>query len=201
MLENGLEKCTCPKEKCARYGNCMECIEHHKKSLPRCKRASENAGEVKIRRFEPGDAGYVAYMHGKYYCEQHGFFSRSEYYFIKHLADFVHDPEGGNLWIAMSDNSIAGSIAIVRIDNETAQLRWFIVLAKYQKMGIGSSLMRTAIDFCHENGYKNVFLWTFKGLDAARRLYEKSGFVLTEEKPNNEWSSVEITEQKMELRI
>jgi len=42
---------------------------------------------------------------------------------------------------------------------------------------------RTALDFCCENNYNNVFLWKFKGLDATRHLYDKSGFVLTEEKP------------------
>ena len=41
MLENGLEKCTCPKTKCKRHGYCKDCIEHHTKSLPRCKRESK----------------------------------------------------------------------------------------------------------------------------------------------------------------
>ena len=157
--------------------------------------------EVRIRQSEPGDAGYVAYMHGKYYWEHHGFIGKSEYYFIKYLADFVNNPEGGRLWIAESADNIAGSIAIVRVDDKTAQLRWFLVESKYQGMGIGSRLIETAFDFCRENSYEHVFLWTFKGLDAARRLYDRAGFELTEEKPNYEWSSSEITEQKMELKL
>jgi len=157
--------------------------------------------EVRIRQSEPGDAGYVAYMHGKYYNEHHGFIGKSEYYFIKHLADFVNNPEGSRLWIAESADGIAGCIAIVRVDDKTAQLRWFLVEPKYQGMGIGSTLIETALDFCRDNGFECVFLWTFKGLDAARRLYDKAGFELTEEKPNSEWSSTEIIEQKMELRL
>ena len=43
MLENGLEKCTCLKTKCKRHGNCMVCIEHHTRSLPRCKRVDKSA--------------------------------------------------------------------------------------------------------------------------------------------------------------
>ena len=156
---------------------------------------------LRIRRSEPGDAGYGAYMHGRYYYKQHGFYSKSEYYFIKYLADFVHDPEGGGMWIAEVDRIIAGSIAIVRVDENTAQLRWFLVEKEYQHKGIGSKLMKTALDFCRENKYTDVFLWTFKGLDAARSLYDKAGFFLTEEKPNNVWSEVEIIEQKMELKL
>ena len=162
---------------------------------------NSHTAEVRIRQSLPGDAGYVAYMHGKYYCEHHGFIGKSEYYFIKHLADFVNDPEGGRLWIAETSGSIVGSIAIVRVDDITAQLRWFLVESKYQGMGIGSRLIETALDFCRENNYGHVFLWTFKGLDAARRLYDRTGFELTEEKPNNEWSSNEIIEQKMDLNL
>ena len=156
---------------------------------------------LRIRRSEPGDAGYVAYMHGRYYHKYHGFLSGAEYYFIKYLADFVRDPAGGELWIAEVDGIIAGSIAIVRVDESTAQLRWFLVEREYQGIGIGNKLMKTALDFCRKNKYTDVYLWTFKGLDTARSLYEKAGFVLTEEKPNNEWSGFEIIEQKMELKL
>jgi len=161
----------------------------------------EKESSTQIRQSEPGDAGYVAYMHGRYYWKNHGFYEGAEYYFIKHLADFVYDPEGGCLWIAEAGDSIVGSVGIVRVDDNTAQFRWFFVEKVYQHMGIGSRLMNTALDFCRERNYKSVFLWTFKGLDTARHLYDKAGFVLTEEKPNNEWSNIEIIEQKMELSL
>ena len=45
MLENGLDKCTCPKNKCVRHGKCQECMEKHKSSLPRCKRENKSAGK------------------------------------------------------------------------------------------------------------------------------------------------------------
>ena len=157
--------------------------------------------DIVIRPSVPGDAGYVAYMHGKYYYENHGFYPSAEYYFIKYLADFVHDPTGGRLWIAEADGVTIGSIAIVRIDKVTAQLRWFLVDGRYQSLGIGNQLIQTALDCCRNNKYEVVFLWTFKGLDKARTLYNRFGFVLTEEKANNEWSNVEIIEQKMELKL
>jgi len=147
----------------------------------------------------PGDAGYVAYMHGKYYHENHGLYEKFEYYFIKHLADFVRDPAGGALWVAEIGGVIIGSVAIVRAAGGAAQLRWFIVEKAYQNIGIGNRLISTALAFCRKNAYKSVFLWTFQGLDAARWLYDKAGFALTEEKQNNEWSDAEIIEQKMEL--
>ena len=154
-----------------------------------------------IRKSVPGDAGYVAFMHGRYYHKYHGFYDGAEYYFIKYLADFVHNSDGGQLWVAEVDDVICGSVAVVRVDNETAQLRWFFVEKVHQNMGIGSMLLKEALDFCRDRKYTNVFLWTFKGLDMARHLYDKAGFVLTEEKLNNEWSNAEIIEQKLELKL
>jgi len=156
---------------------------------------------ILIRKAEPGDAGYVAYMHGRYYHKYHGFYEGAEYYFIKYLADFVHESEGGRLWVAEVGGVISGSVGIVRVDSDTAQFRWFFVEKVHQNKGIGSELMKTALDFCRENNYTNIFLWTFKGLDTARRLYDKAGFMLAEEKPNNGWSSATIIEQKMELKL
>lgn len=51
MLENGLDKCTCPKTKCIRYGKCKECIEKHKakNNLPRCKREKKTNIEKILR--------------------------------------------------------------------------------------------------------------------------------------------------------
>ena len=107
---------------------------------------------ILIRESEPGDAGYVPYMHGQYYWKNHSFHRSSEYYFIKYLADFVHDPSGGRLWIAETENTtIIGSVAIVCFDAKTAQFRWFLVDEKYQGMGIGSRLIKTALDFCRDN--------------------------------------------------
>ncbi len=157
--------------------------------------------DVTIRQSHPGDAGYVSYMHGKFYWKNHGFHPEAEYYFIKYLADFVHDPAGGRLWIAEAGDTIVGSVAIVRVGGKTAQLRWFLVEESHHGLGIGKRLLQTALDFCRSNNYEHVFLWTFKGLDHARALYDKAGFVLTEEKENREWSDHLIIEQKMELRL
>jgi len=45
-----------------------------------------------------------------------------------------------------------------------------------------------------------VFLWTFKGLEGARRLYETVGFKLCEESQIDQWGQT-IREQKYELEL
>ena len=45
--------------------------------------------------------------------------------------------------------------------------------------------------------FRSVQLWTFQGLDAARRLYESYGFQLEEEWPGAQWGK-EVVEQRFE---
>lgn len=162
---------------------------------------SKSQNGILIRTMQPGDAGYVAYMHGKYYAKHYGFTGSFEHYFLKYLAEFVQDPTGGELWVAEADGTIIGSAAIVRVDDNTAQFRWFLLDEEYQGKGIGGRLINASLDFCRENNYKTVFLWTFKGLASARTLYDRAGFVLTKEKLNTEWSDKEIIEQEMTLKL
>ncbi|HEX6923587.1 MAG TPA: GNAT family N-acetyltransferase, partial [Bacillales bacterium] len=155
--------------------------------------------EVVIRSFQPGDVGYVAYLHGKLYDEVYGFGSTFEYYVMKGLTEFMGDPAGGDLWIAEVNGEIAGSIAITSQDQKMAQLRWFIMDENYQGLGIGKKLMDKAVAFCKDTGYQGVFLWTVNKLEAARYLYQKYGFYLVEEKTNETWTDAPLVEERWDL--
>jgi GNAT superfamily N-acetyltransferase len=99
-------------------------------------------------------------------------------------------------------NRLAGSIAIAGRQARTAgaRLRWFLVLPEFHGAGIGTELARSAVEFCRQQGYPRIFLWTFEGLDAARRLYVKCGFALCEEHEVAQWGQ-SIREQKYELKL
>jgi hypothetical protein len=56
-------------------------------------------------------------------------------------------------------------------------------------------LLAEAVAFCDRQGFAETQLWTFRGLDAARRLYESCGFVLAEERPGSQWGA-ETLEQR-----
>ena len=54
--------------------------------------------------------------------------------------------------------------------------------------GLGKKMVQRAMDFCHDQNIKNIWLTTFAGLDAARALYEHHGFTLTSESDADQWS-------------
>ncbi len=80
-----------------------------------------------------------------------------------------------------------------------AHLRWFIVAEGQQGKGVGRLLMDAAMDFCRDRRFSRVWLWTFAGLDAARKLYEDYGFTLVEEVEQDQWGR-RLTEQRFEWR-
>ena len=155
---------------------------------------------ILIRPRRPGDAGYVVYRHGVLYEREYELDQVFEKYVLAGVLAFLENPAGGEMWVAEVGDRIAGFIAVVRINPHTAQLRWFLIEPEFRGCGLGQRLMDTLMEFCRQQNYQHIFLWTFQGLDAARHLYERYGFRLTEEKPNNTWKN-QLTEQRWDLDL
>ncbi|MCY1375670.1 hypothetical protein D9M69_631010 [compost metagenome] len=94
------------------------------------------------------------------------------------------------------------ALASIVIDGDLAarqaHLRWFIVDESLRGMGVGRALLARALAFADAQ-YDETYLWTFKGLDAARHLYEAAGFGLTDESEGRQWGRV-VTEQRFVRR-
>ncbi len=97
----------------------------------------------------------------------------------------------------MREGKIVGSVAIDGEDlgQQQAHLRWFILDDSCRGTGIGRRLLSEAMAFCDSRQFSAVQLWTFKGLDAARKLYESFGFTLTREWQGDQWGKM-MTEQQ-----
>jgi hypothetical protein len=61
-------------------------------------------------------------------------------------------------------------------------------------------LVREAVQFCKNRNYKRIYLWTFEGLDVARHLYEREGFLLSLQNKVHQWGAC-INEQMFELKL
>ena len=160
--------------------------------------------DIQIKGYYPGVIGKITELHAVYYHEHWGFDVTFEIQVGGELSHFVQrlDENRDGLWVATIKGDFAGAIAIDGADalGEGARLRWFIVDPQFQGSGIGKNLIGRAIAFCQQKQFPKVFLWTFKGLEDARRLYEFVGFQLGEEKRIDQWGQT-ILEQKYELQI
>ena len=149
----------------------------------------------------PGAIGRITELHARYYHRYWGFGLFFERKVAGGLTEFLgrFNKNRDGLWLALSEDTIVGSIAIdgKSAEQEGAHLRWFIVDTEIQGSGIGRRLIERAVSFCRECRYPKIFLWTFQGLDAARHLYETSGFMLSKEIVNDSWGKP-VNEQLFE---
>lgn len=157
---------------------------------------------IMLHQYRTGIEEEVIRHHAQYYGEHWGFDDRFVTQVRTEIGHFLKEfnQECDCFWWASMGSSFAGSVAVdgSRWGEGQARLRWFIVPETAQGSGVGGLLLEQAMSFCRSKPFKGVHLWTFEGLFAARKLYERQGFVLTETEKSTGWGS-SITEQKFEL--
>ncbi len=153
--------------------------------------------------YRPGVIGSVAGLHASYYSENYQFGAIFERKVATEMSEFMGriDNPTNTTFSAFLDNVLLGSVSLDGEDLEkgVSHLRWFIVNSDAQGMGIGNLLLEKAVSFVDAAGFERTRLWTFKGLDAARHLYEKHGFVLVHENPGKQWGT-KVIEQEFERK-
>jgi N-acetylglutamate synthase-like GNAT family acetyltransferase len=163
---------------------------------------SIDATRVQWRGYFPGAIGKIIELHAVYYYEHWGFDISFETQVGRELAEFMErfDAQTDGFWTGTVDGRLVGSVAIDGGLAQTlgARLRWLIVDPCCHRTGMGRNLVGNAIKLCRNVGHQKVFLWTFRGLDPARSVYEQAGFLLTEEHDVEQWGQ-RIREQKFEL--
>jgi Transcriptional regulators len=151
-----------------------------------------------IRPFTHNDVDFIISRQISLYKKEYGFTSEI---WKAYVADGVRqltdnfDLEKDCVYILEANGSLSGCIAIAHADDVTAQLRFFFVESALRGLGAGRRLIDMAISFCREKEYRQVFLWTFSRLEAARHLYGQKGFQMTETHENSDWGETVLEEQ------
>lgn len=149
--------------------------------------------------YSPGLISSITRMHIEYYNRLVGFDAEFEIWAAQGTSDFFkrRSSPDTRVWYVEYNNCICGSIAIdgEDLEGDVAHLRWFIIEDSLRGQGYGNELIANAVSFCDAREYKEVHLWSFRGLDPARHLYEKYGFTLDQEYRGSQWGK-EMWEQK-----
>ena len=151
-----------------------------------------------VEGYQTGMIGDVAAMHGRTHGHIVGMGPTFESVVARAMAEFMTriDNPVNNSWSVTENGAVIGSISIDGEDlgNNIAHLRWFILSERLRGKGLGKALLKKALEHCDRLGFDEIHLWTLKGLDAARALYERNGFVLADEYVGDQWGK-SVTEQ------
>jgi len=157
--------------------------------------------KITIRtELRPGDLGYLIYLHGHLYGNEYQYGISFETYVAKGVHEFYqqYDQQKDKVWICEDGNRIVGFLLLMHRENNTAQLRYFILEPDYRGIGLGKRLMMLYMDHLRDEGYRHSYLWTTSDLKAAAVLYTRHGFRLTEEKPSEVFGKP-LYEQRYDL--
>lgn len=84
------------------------------------------------------------------------------------------------LYLALCDGECAGCIAMRRLNETDCEMKRLYVRPRFRGKKIGETLVSTLITEAEEMGFHMMYLDTLPYLDSAIRLYERTGFHLTE---------------------
>ncbi|WP_128378775.1 bifunctional helix-turn-helix transcriptional regulator/GNAT family N-acetyltransferase [Streptomyces cavernae] len=148
--------------------------------------------DVLLREPKPGELGWIVERNAAVYAAEYGWNTDYEGLVARIVADFAedHDPHLERVWIAEIDGRAVGCVMCVRDETPgAARLRLLLVEPEARGLGIGDRLVEACVDFARGAGYREMVLWTNDCLVAARKIYQRHGFVLVAEKPHRSFGA------------
>ncbi len=82
----------------------------------------------------------------------------------------------GAILLCRQQHIFIGCVAIRRKDDTVAELKRMYVKPGFQKLGVGTALLKNAITKAKELGYKKIVLDTLDTMTTAINLYTQAGF-------------------------
>ncbi len=146
-----------------------------------------------VEGYRPGAVAAITAHHIDYYAREWNFGLPFETKVAIECAAFFqrYDDRLDRAWLVVVDGKTEGSLIL---DHDKAgeahgglHLRWFIMSDRLRGSGSGRALMQKAVEFADKTSDGCIWLTTFKGLGAARQLYEDFGFHLASELEGETW--------------
>lgn len=154
----------------------------------------------------PGLLGDIVALHGRYYASHWNFPIGFETKVASEMAAFFerYDPARDIVLSVRGVDRWLGSITLdggdPSLEDGQAHLRWFILHPELSGRGLGRPLLAEAIAFARQSGKRSIYLTTFRGLDAASKLYAAACFRITDERLGRSWGR-EVAELRLELAL
>lgn len=88
-----------------------------------------------------------------------------------------YQKEGGEFWLAVEDNQVIGTLALMNKGNGNGILKKGFVKQEYRKCGILTQLYKTLLDYAKEKQIKRLMFDTPSVATNCHRFFEKAGYI------------------------
>ena len=91
----------------------------------------------------------------------------------------AYDRPGAAYFVVAVDGQVLGGGGVAPLDggpDGVCELRKMYFLPALRGLGAGSALMARCLDTARRLGHRQCYLETLRGMDAAQKLYERTGF-------------------------
>jgi len=153
-------------------------------------------GDIAIVEFDPRYAGEFADLNYQWIAETYGV-EAHDHEILDHPQEAVIDG-GGQIFFAVADDEVAGTVAMIPFDDDSYELTKMAVDPKFRGRGIGDMLMQACIEFTRASDRSSIILESNTKQVAAIQLYRKFGFRDTPLDPNSQYVRANI---RMELTV
>ena len=99
-------------------------------------------------------------------------------------------------WCLTDNNKIKGTVAITKLNNQTAELKALYLDPNLRGQGWGYKLLNEAVTYAKQQGYKRIVLDSMTKYKQAQKLYQRYGFTPTDRYNDNPYADV-----FMEMRL
>ena len=103
---------------------------------------------------------------------------------------------GGHIFFVKVGDKIAGTVALIKIEEGIFELSKMAVSVSFRGKKIGQQLLQHCLDFSKAQKFKKLLLYSNRKLENAIYIYEKYGFIEIPIENNNPYARGDI---KMEL--
>jgi GNAT superfamily N-acetyltransferase len=133
--------------------------------------------QVEVRAFTPDDWQLFRDLRLRALCEDAHAFT-STYAREAAFDEQAWRSRTARMAYALCDGTPVGLVgAMPDADTATTLLVAMWVAPEHRGAGVGDALVTWACEAARRNGHRRVALWYTDGNDAARRLYERRGFI------------------------
>ena len=163
---------------------------------------SDPGNDIIIRTPQPGEYGWIAYVHGQFYAEKFGWGEDFERIVANIMAEYLNivPSQRQACFVAEREGRPVGCIMLMEKSESEGKLRILYVSERERGRGVATRLVNTLMDKAREIGYSVISLRTTNNQIEARQLYKKFGFKKISSIPNTSFAKGSFDEEwRLEL--